>query len=45
LHSVSFVGVTGPIAFQSDGDLKDDTGSVQVSEVENGKITLVKTEN
>jgi len=45
LHKVSFVGVTGPIAFGSNGDLKDDTGSVQVSEVENGVITLVKTEN
>jgi branched-chain amino acid transport system substrate-binding protein len=45
LHKVSFVGVTGPIAFQSDGNLKDDSGSVQVSEVENGVITLVKTEN
>ncbi|HTT58859.1 MAG TPA: branched-chain amino acid ABC transporter substrate-binding protein [Acidimicrobiales bacterium] len=45
LHKVSFVGVTGPIAFQANGNLKDDTGSVQVSEVENGVITLVKTEN
>jgi ABC-type branched-subunit amino acid transport system substrate-binding protein len=45
LHKVSFVGVTGPIAFGANGDLKDDTGSVQVSQVENGVITLVKTEN
>jgi len=41
LHKVSFVGVTGPIAFQGDGDLKVDKGSVQVSEVDNGVITLV----
>jgi branched-chain amino acid transport system substrate-binding protein len=45
LHKVSFVGVTGPIAFQADGNLKDDSGSVQVSEVESGVITLVTTEN
>jgi branched-chain amino acid transport system substrate-binding protein len=45
LHKVSFKGVTGPIAFGANGNLKDDTGSVQVSEVENGTITLVKTEN
>jgi branched-chain amino acid transport system substrate-binding protein len=45
LHKVNFVGVTGPIAFGANGNLKDDTGSVQVSEVENGVITLVKTEN
>jgi branched-chain amino acid transport system substrate-binding protein len=45
LHTVNFVGVTGPIAFQSDGNLKDDTGAVQISEVESGVITLVTTEN
>jgi branched-chain amino acid transport system substrate-binding protein len=45
LHKVSFVGVTGPIAFGPNGDLKDDTGSVQVSQVVSGVITLVKTEN
>jgi hypothetical protein len=42
---VSFKGVTGPIAFQADGNLKDDTGSVQVSQVVSGVITLVTTEN
>jgi len=41
LHKVSFVGITGPISFQADGNLKDDTGEVQVSEVENGTITLL----
>lgn len=41
LHKVSFVGVTGPIAFQADGNLKDDTGEVQISEVVNGTITLL----
>ncbi len=41
LHKVNFVGVTGPIAFQADGNLKDDKGEVQVSEVENGTITLL----
>jgi ABC-type branched-subunit amino acid transport system substrate-binding protein len=45
LYKVNFVGVTGPIAFGPNGNLKDDTGSVQVSQVENGVITLVKTEN
>ncbi|MGC1239594.1 MAG: branched-chain amino acid ABC transporter substrate-binding protein [Acidimicrobiales bacterium] len=41
LHKVSFVGVTGPISFQGDGDLKVDKGAVQISEVDNGVITLV----
>ncbi|MGC2486377.1 MAG: branched-chain amino acid ABC transporter substrate-binding protein [Acidimicrobiales bacterium] len=41
LHKVSFVGVTGPISFQGDGDLKVDKGEVQVSEVENGVITVL----
>lgn len=41
LHKVSFVGVTGPIAFQADGNLKVDKGAVQISEVDNGVITLV----
>jgi branched-chain amino acid transport system substrate-binding protein len=45
LYKVNFVGVTGPIAFGSNGNLKDDTGSVQVSQVESGVITLVTTEN
>jgi branched-chain amino acid transport system substrate-binding protein len=41
LHKVSFVGVTGPISFQGDGDLKVDKGEVQISEVENGVITVL----
>jgi branched-chain amino acid transport system substrate-binding protein len=41
LHNVSFTGVTGPIAFQSDGNLKVDKGSVQISEVKKGKIKLL----
>jgi branched-chain amino acid transport system substrate-binding protein len=41
LHKVSFNGITGPISFQADGNLKIDKGAVQVSEVENGVITLV----
>ena len=41
LHKVNFVGVTGPISFQADGNLKVDKGAVQISEVENGTITLV----
>ena len=36
LHKVSFTGVTGPIAFQADGNLKVDKGAVQISEVDNG---------
>jgi branched-chain amino acid transport system substrate-binding protein len=40
LHKVSFVGVTGPISFQGDGDLKVDKGAVQISEVVNGVITI-----
>jgi branched-chain amino acid transport system substrate-binding protein len=43
LHSVSFTGVTGPIAFQADGDLVVDKGSVQISEVKNGVIKIVST--
>lgn len=41
LHKVSFVGVTGPIAFQGDGNLKVDKGEVAISEVENGSITSI----
>jgi branched-chain amino acid transport system substrate-binding protein len=41
LHAVSFTGVTGPIAFQTDGNLKIDKGSVQISEVKKGKIVLI----
>jgi branched-chain amino acid transport system substrate-binding protein len=41
LHKVSFVGITGQISFQPDGNLKIDKGAVQISEVENGTITLV----
>jgi branched-chain amino acid transport system substrate-binding protein len=41
LHKVSFVGVTGPISFQADGNLKVDKGEVQISKVEKKKIVLV----
>jgi len=43
LHSVSFKGVTGTISFGSNGNLKDDTGSVSVSQVQNGNITSLTT--
>jgi len=43
LHLVSFTGVTGPISFQTNGDLRDDTGAVQVSEVKSGVIKLIAT--
>lgn len=45
LHTVSFVGVTGPIAFQGDGNLKDDSGSVSISQVQSGTIKQVTTVN
>jgi branched-chain amino acid transport system substrate-binding protein len=41
LHKVNFEGVTGRISFQADGNLKDDTGAVAVSQVQNGVITFV----
>jgi branched-chain amino acid transport system substrate-binding protein len=41
LHKISFSGVTGQISFQADGNLKDDTGAVAVSQVQNGVITFV----
>lgn len=43
LHKVSFTGVTGPIAFQADGNLKVDKGAVAISQVVNGVITSVGT--
>ena len=43
LHKISFTGVTGPISFQKDGNLKIDKGAVAVSEVENGTITFLTT--
>jgi len=44
LHKVNFKGVTGTIAFAGDGDLKNDTGSVAISDVVNGTITFIKNE-
>jgi branched-chain amino acid transport system substrate-binding protein len=44
LHSVNFTGVTGKISFQSDGNLKDDTGAVAISQVVKGVITAVTNE-
>lgn len=41
LHKVSFGGVSGPISFQGDGNLKIDKGAVAISEVENGAITSI----
>jgi branched-chain amino acid transport system substrate-binding protein len=44
LHKVNFKGITGTIAFASDGDLKNDTGTSAISEVENGTITFLVNE-
>jgi branched-chain amino acid transport system substrate-binding protein len=44
LHKVSFTGVTGKISFQADGNLKDDSGAVAISQVQNGVITAVTNE-
>jgi ABC-type branched-subunit amino acid transport system substrate-binding protein len=41
LHKVDFKGVTGTISFAANGDLKDDTGAVAVSQVQNGVIKFV----
>jgi branched-chain amino acid transport system substrate-binding protein len=41
LHKVNFKGITGTIAFAGDGDLRNDTGTSAVSEVENGTITFL----
>jgi branched-chain amino acid transport system substrate-binding protein len=41
LHKVSFKGITGTIAFAGDGDLRNDTGTSAISEVENGTITFL----
>lgn len=41
LHKVNFKGITGTIAFAGDGDLKNDTGTSAISEVENGTITFL----
>ena len=43
LHNVSFTGVTGPIAFQADGNIKVDKGEVQISQVVKKKIKLIAT--
>jgi branched-chain amino acid transport system substrate-binding protein len=44
LHKVNFKGVTGTIAFAGDGDLRNDTGTSAISEVENGTITFLTNE-
>jgi branched-chain amino acid transport system substrate-binding protein len=44
LHKVDFKGVTGTIAFAGSGDLRNDTGTSAVSEVENGTITFLTNE-
>jgi branched-chain amino acid transport system substrate-binding protein len=44
LHKVNFKGVTGTIAFAGDGDLRNDTGTSAVSDVENGTITFLANE-
>ena len=41
LHKVNFKGITGTIAFAGDGDLKNDTGTSAISEVESGTITFL----
>jgi len=35
LHKVDFKGITGTIAFAGDGDLRNDTGTSAISELEN----------
>ena len=44
LHKVDFKGITGTIAFAGDGDLRNDTGTSAISEVENGTITFLVNE-
>jgi ABC-type branched-subunit amino acid transport system substrate-binding protein len=44
LHKVNFKGITGQIAFAGDGDLRNDTGTSAISEVENGTITFLVNE-
>lgn len=44
LHKVNFKGVTGQIAFKGSGDLKNDTGTSSISEVDSGTITFVQNE-
>jgi len=44
LHKVNFKGITGTIAFAGDGDLRNDTGTSAISEVENGTITFLVNE-
>jgi branched-chain amino acid transport system substrate-binding protein len=44
LHKVNFVGVTGRISFAKDGNLKDDSGAVAISQMQNGTITFVTNE-
>jgi branched-chain amino acid transport system substrate-binding protein len=44
LHKVNFKGITGTIAFAGDGDLKNDTGTSAISEVESGTITFLVNE-
>jgi branched-chain amino acid transport system substrate-binding protein len=41
LHKVNFKGITGTISFAGDGDLKNDTGTSAISEVESGTITFL----
>jgi branched-chain amino acid transport system substrate-binding protein len=44
LHKVNFKGITGTIAFAGDGDLRNDTGTSAISDVENGTITFLKNQ-
>jgi branched-chain amino acid transport system substrate-binding protein len=44
LHKVAFKGITGTIAFSGDGNLRNDTGTSAISEVENGTITFLVNE-
>jgi branched-chain amino acid transport system substrate-binding protein len=43
LRTISFKGVTGTISFSPSGNLKVDSGSVAVSQVQNGAIVAVTT--
>jgi branched-chain amino acid transport system substrate-binding protein len=44
LHKVNFKGVTGTIAFAGDGNLRNDTGTSAISEVDSGTITFLQNE-
>lgn len=44
LHKVNFKGVTGTISFAGNGNLRNDTGTSAISQVQNGTITFLTNE-